>query len=155
MQLSVASWQVLHSVSGQGLPAWTLQAPPLQVSAPLQKSPSSQGAVLFGCAQFPAPSHWSSVHTFPSSVQSVPVGSKQLSVASWQVLHSVSGQGLPAWDEHVPALQVSFPLQKTPSSQGRMLSGLLQPTPIVHNVVRTDVCVTAQAVVRRSVTGAA
>ena len=75
-QLSVASWQVLHSVSGQGSPAWKEQLPPLQMSAPLQKMPSSHGLLLFGCAQAPAPSQVSLVHTFPSSVQAVPEGVK-------------------------------------------------------------------------------
>jgi hypothetical protein len=68
-QLSVFSWQVLHSVSAQGLP---------------------------GELQLPAPSHCSTpVQYKVSSRQAVPDGSKQLSVASWQVLQSVSGQGLP------------------------------------------------------------
>ena len=85
--------------------------PPLQVSAPLQKRPSSQDAVLAGMCAAPAPSQVSSVHTFPSSVQTVPAVSKQLSVASWQVLHSVSEQGFPACTVQAPPLQVSVPLQ--------------------------------------------
>src|SRR5262245_64296149 len=68
-QLSAASLQVsAHSGPPvQGLPTCT-QVPPLHVSGPLQKSPSSHGAVLFGCVQAPAPLHWSFVHALPSSV---------------------------------------------------------------------------------------
>src|SRR5262249_26866972 len=56
-----------------GSPACWPHAPPLHVSAPLQKTPSSHGAVLFGCAHVPDPSHWSLVQRFPSSAQALPV----------------------------------------------------------------------------------
>src|SRR5262245_20497830 len=48
VQVSVPSLQVLlHSgPAAHGSPAWTLQPPPEHVSAPLQNSPSSHGALL-------------------------------------------------------------------------------------------------------------
>jgi len=68
--------------------------------------------------QVPAPSHWSRVHSRPSLVHGVPAGSKQLSAASLQWLHSVSGHGFPVW-RHVPdPSQVSKPVQNRLSSQG-------------------------------------
>src|SRR5262249_62164593 len=60
-----------------GSPAW-VQAPPLQTSAPLQKRPSSHGAVLFGCVHVPVPLHRSSVHGLPSLVQAVPDASHEV-----------------------------------------------------------------------------
>jgi hypothetical protein len=52
----------------------------------------------------------------PSSVQGVPAGSKQESVGSQQLLHSLPGQGSPE-DAQVPApSQLSVPLQYRPSS---------------------------------------
>jgi len=50
---------------GHGSPECT-HDPPLQVSTPLQKSPSSQDTVLFRCVQVPAPLHTSVVQTLPS-----------------------------------------------------------------------------------------
>src|SRR5262249_59951702 len=74
-QLWAPSLHVLaHSgPPAHGSPAW-VQAPPLQTSAPLQKRPSSHGAVLFGCVHVPVPLHRSSVHGLPSLVQAVPGG---------------------------------------------------------------------------------
>jgi hypothetical protein len=48
-QLSAPSLQVSSQMPPpvQGSPAWTLQAPAVQLSAPLQKKPSLQAAVLF------------------------------------------------------------------------------------------------------------
>ena len=116
----------------QGSPAWTPQVPPLHVSAPLQKTPSSHGAVLLECAQLPEPLHWSLVQPLPSSVQAVPPGAKQSSAASSQVdAHSLPpAQGSPTWAPQLPAEQVSAPLQKTPSSQGAVLLAWTQvPAP--------------------------
>jgi len=59
---------------GHGLPLLT-QDPSMQLSSPLQNSPSSQEALLAGCVQVPDPSHWSSVHTFPSSGHGSPFAS--------------------------------------------------------------------------------
>src|SRR5439155_1380496 len=65
------------------------QVPPLQVSVPLQKRPSSQDAVFGVCAQVPAPLQVSSVQTLPSLVQAVPAAVWQLLAASLHVsLHS-------------------------------------------------------------------
>jgi len=77
VQLSAAS---LHdslqlpspSGPGHGFVPCTEQAPPEQVSLPLQKTPSLHGTVLFGCAHVPLPLHWSLVQTLPSSGQAVP-----------------------------------------------------------------------------------
>jgi hypothetical protein len=60
------------SAPGHGFPAWTVQAPATQVSAPLQNRPSLHGALLFGCVQLPAPLQMSFVQTFPSDVHGVP-----------------------------------------------------------------------------------
>ena len=46
-----ASGKLSPSGPGHGFPAWTLQLPPLQVSAPLQNSPSVQASLLFACVQ--------------------------------------------------------------------------------------------------------
>src|SRR5439155_11159840 len=117
-QLWAASLQVsLHSGPlAHGSPL-CVQTPPLQVSVPLQKRLSLQEAVLFGCVQAPAPLHTSSVQTLPSLVQAVPAAVWQLWADSLYVLlHSRPlAHGSPLC-VHVPALQVSVPLQKTPSS---------------------------------------
>jgi len=71
-----------------------------------------------GCAHAPAPSHTSSVQTLPSLVQGVAAAVWQLSAASLQLL---SHSGPPAHGSplcvQTPALQLSAPLQKSPSSQ--------------------------------------
>jgi hypothetical protein len=54
-------------------------APPEQASLTVQKSPSSHGAVLFGCVQTPAPLQTSLVHRLPSLAQALPDAS------NWQV----------------------------------------------------------------------
>jgi hypothetical protein len=80
---------------GHGLPLCAAQAPPLQVSTPVQNSPSVQG-VPFGSA----PVQVSPVSSHDSEQLSSPSGPRQ---------------GLPRWTEQLPALQVSEPLQNTPS----------------------------------------
>src|SRR5579862_6210627 len=119
-QLWFASLQVsAHSgPPAQGFPA-CVHVPPEHVSMPLQKIPSSHGFVLFTW-HAPAPSQWSSVHGFPSSVHGVMSGSKQLPAASLQVCaHSgPPAHGSPAWFVQPPApSHVSAPLQKVPSLQ--------------------------------------
>jgi hypothetical protein len=80
---------------GHGSPACTLQVPELQVSTPVQKSPSSQADPSgSGAVQLPATSlHDSAQLPSPSG----------------------PGHGSPAWTVHVPLLQVSAPSQNTPS----------------------------------------
>src|SRR5262245_28310140 len=79
---STQLWAASLHVCGQmgppahGLPACVLHAPPLQVSAPLQNSPSLQGAVLLVWTHAPAALQWSSVHGLPSLVQVALAGSK-------------------------------------------------------------------------------
>src|SRR5262249_38440118 len=118
-QLSAASLQLwAHSgPPAQGLPAWTVQLPPPHVSGPLQKRPSPRGAALWGCVRAPVVLLWSFVPSSPAVVQAVPAAAKQLSAASLQVAaHSgPPARGLPACVQ-VPPLQVSVPLQKSPSS---------------------------------------
>jgi len=70
-------------------------SPPEQVSLVVQAFPSSHGNVLLTCTQPLTGWQESSVQTFPSSQ----VG------------------GVPPWHVFVVELQVSAPLQKTPSSQ--------------------------------------
>src|SRR5262249_18373324 len=123
----------------QGSPAWAAQLPPLQVSAPLQNRPSSQGAVLLGCVQVPAPLHWSLVQPLPSSVHAVPDGAKQLSAASLQAdAHSAPpAHGSPAWTLQLPLLHASPPLQNSPASQGAVLFGCAQvPAPLHWSLVQ-------------------
>src|SRR5206468_488404 len=140
-QLSAASLHVdAHSAPpAHGSPACTPQLPPPQVSAPLQNSPSVQGAVLFGWAQVPAPLHWSLVQPLPSSVHATPTGAKQLSAASLHVdAHSAPpAHGSPACTPQLPPPQVSAPLQNTPSSQGAVLFGWAQvPEPLHWSLVQ-------------------
>src|SRR6185369_3023518 len=94
-----------------GSPACWEQVPPLQVSAPLQKTPSLQDTALFGCEQLPLPSQTSLVQPFASVVQTVPAATKQLSAASLQtLLHSVAPQA-PKWCVvQAVLLQLSLPL---------------------------------------------
>src|SRR5215831_6692751 len=82
VQPVVAGWKQFCAVSLQwlahseppvhGSPAWTLQPPPEQVSAPLQNIPSSQLAAFavcvhpFASAPGASGSHASLVQTFPS-----------------------------------------------------------------------------------------
>jgi hypothetical protein len=103
-----------------GSPEWTLHEPPLQVSLPLQNSVSSQGAVLLGWVQPPAPSQTSSVQPLLSELHGLPRGELQLWLVSPQLLaHSGPAMhGSPEWTLHEPSLQVSTPLQKSLSSQG-------------------------------------
>jgi hypothetical protein len=117
---SVSLQPSAHSVPpAQGSPVWFAHVPPLHVSLPLQNRPSLQGSALLTAAQFPAPSHSLSVHSLPSSVHEVPDATKQLSPLSLQEsAHSPPPlHGLPACMEQEPALQVSAPLQNTPSLQ--------------------------------------
>src|SRR5438045_835897 len=68
----------------------------LHDSGPLQAFPSSgQLSIVPVDLHDPLPSHWSTVHLLPSASHSVEDGSKQLCVASWQVLHCVPEQGSP------------------------------------------------------------
>jgi len=107
-QLSAPSSQLSEqfpSPSGplQGSPVWVEQVPPLQVSVPLQNNPSVH-ADPFGSA------------------------AKQLSAPSSQLseqLPSLSGpeHGSPACTEQLPPLQVSAPLQNSPSLHGAVLFG--------------------------------
>ena len=70
---------LLHSPPpAHGLTPDGVQVPPEHASIPLQKWPSSHGAVLFGCAHAPFPLHWSFVQGLPSSVQPVPAATSQL-----------------------------------------------------------------------------
>jgi hypothetical protein len=117
------------------LPEWLHTPAEEHVSMPLQKSPSSQDAPVFGgWKQAPSPSHWSFVHELLSPVQPVPAATAQLPlppVVSLQwLLHSPPpAQGLPAW-VHAPPLQTSAPSQKCPLSHGAALLGCVQaPAP--------------------------
>jgi hypothetical protein len=98
----------------------------LQVSAPLQNTPSSHEVPAVRLAQAagdaPALQYW---HGYPGravplvqhapSIQHDPAATSQRSADSLQVRH-VSGHGSPA-ETHVPdALQASTPVQNTPSS---------------------------------------
>ena len=65
--------------------------------------------------------------TMPPEVQEVAGGSKQVSVASWQVLHSVPEQGLSPNGPQTPLVQISEPLQNCPSLQGVPLTELPVP----------------------------
>ncbi len=66
VQASMAASQC--DIPGQGsTPSCTEQVPPPQLSAPLQRTPSSQAAALFVCVQLPAASQPSAVHGSPSS----------------------------------------------------------------------------------------
>src|SRR6185295_19274231 len=82
-----------------GSPACTAQLPPLHVSAPLQKVPSLQGALLFAWMQEPLPLQWSSVQTLPSLVHAAVAGRKQFCGPSLQRLaHSPPpAHGSPPW----------------------------------------------------------
>jgi hypothetical protein len=86
----------------------------------LQDDPSGRP----GCVQAPAPSHSSSVQVFASAVHGVPGASKQESASSSQAsAHSDPlMHGSPAWTSHAPPLQVSAPLQKSPSLQGPLFA---------------------------------
>jgi len=64
----------LHSAPPAHGSPLCVQTPPLQVSVPSQKSPSSQAAVFGVWAQVPEPLHMSSVQTLPSLLQPVPAG---------------------------------------------------------------------------------
>jgi len=56
-----------------------VHVPALQASFTVQKSPSSHGAVLFGCVHAPAPLQTSFVHRLPSLAHAEPDAS------NWQV----------------------------------------------------------------------
>jgi hypothetical protein len=98
-QFAAASLHELaHSAPpAQGSPAWP-QAPPLQVSTPLQKRPSSQGAVLFVCWQVPVPLQVSSVQALLSLVQALAAALKQFFAVSLHELLQATppAQGSPA-----------------------------------------------------------
>jgi hypothetical protein len=136
---------------GGGPPA---QAPPLQVSAVVQASPSLQGAVLLVFRQPVAGLQESLVQTFPSSqlaagpllqapplqasptVQASPSSQGAVLLAltqpvagsqesSVQVLLSSQFGGAPP--THAPALHVSAVVQASPSLQGTLLLAFTQP----------------------------
>src|SRR5262245_48893400 len=116
---------------------------PLQLSATSHSSAAGRQTVPAwpaGCTHVPSPSHWSSVHTLPSSAHAVPVRAKQLSAVSSQV-RAHSGppvHGSPACTLHVPLLHVSAPLQKRPSLHGAVLLGWTQvPVPLHWSSVHT------------------
>jgi hypothetical protein len=84
------------------------------------------------CAQAPAPSHASTLHGLPSVLHGVPLGSKQSSAASLQrSAHSDPAvHGSPVCPQ-VPPLQVSVPVQKSPSSHGAVFAGWMHvPVPL-------------------------
>jgi hypothetical protein len=86
-------------VSGkQGLPACEEQAPPLQLSEPLQKVPSLQPVPLGSAELQASPASLHEPAQFESDVFS-------------------GAHGSPAWFVQAPALQVSEPLQNAPSLQ--------------------------------------
>jgi len=101
-----------------GSPAWPAHVPPVQVSLPLQKAPSLQ----------PVPLGSAELQASPASLHEV---AQLLSVV-------LTGQGSPAWLEHVPPLHVSAPLQKVPSLQPVPLaSAALQASPAsLHEVAQ-------------------
>src|SRR5439155_24812850 len=82
-----------------------VQVPPLQVSVPLQKRPSSQDAVLGVCAQVPEPLQASSVQTLPSLVRAVSGAVAQVPSASSPLMV----QSAPA-SQAVPLCVVGRPL---------------------------------------------
>src|SRR5207253_5760459 len=92
-----SSQELLHCAV-HGLPACP-QTPRLQVSAPLQNTPSLHVPVLFACWQLPpaATLHVSVVHGFASS------------------------QGFVTPPPQTPRLQCSLTVQNAPSSQGAVL----------------------------------
>jgi len=139
-QSCAASLQVLsHSAPPVHGSPLCVQAPPLQVSVPLQKRPSLHGAVFFGCVHAPAPLHTSSVQTLPSLVQAVPAPAWQSWAASLhELLHSAPPvHGSPLCVQ-VPPLQVSVPLQKSPSSQEAVFGVCAQvPAPLQASSVQT------------------
>jgi hypothetical protein len=76
-------------------------------------------------AHTPEPSHWSPVEHGLLVSQALPAGSgamQALALSSHPSAQfaspSAPGHGFPEWTLHVPAEQVSVPLQKIPSSQG-------------------------------------
>src|SRR5437763_1525485 len=93
-----------------------VHVPPLHVSVPLQKSPSSQEAVFGVCAQVPAPLQASSVQTLSSLVQAVPAAVWQAAAAS---LQGASRAGPPAQGAarcvQMPAPEGAGPWQKPPA----------------------------------------
>jgi len=130
---------LLHSAPPAHGSPLCVQVPPLQVSVPLQKNPSSQEAVFGVCAQVPEPLQASSVQTLSSLVQAVPAAVWQVAAASLQVLlHSAPpAHGSPLCVQ-VPPLQVSVPLQKNPSSQDAVFDVCAQvPEPLHTSSVQT------------------
>jgi hypothetical protein len=117
----------------------TLQVPALQVSAPLQNTPSSQGSVLLGWMQAPRPLQISVVQTLPSSPHGVVIGWSQVSPTSSQMSpHSAPpAQGSPELT-HAPAAQVSIPEQNKLSLHGNVLSVVTHAPVALHcSVVQT------------------
>src|SRR5262249_20208424 len=127
----VAALQTWH---GWQVVVAPVQTPPLQLPLAVHALASPQAPPSFpaGCSHAPAPLHWSSVHTLPSSVHDVPLGLKQsLAVSSQRFAHSGPPvHGLPAC-VHTPPLQTSAPSQKSPSSHGAVLFGWMHvPAPL-------------------------
>jgi hypothetical protein len=86
------------------------QAPLTQVSAPLQKAPSSQSAFAVHVA-----THSLSVHTSPEAQSSLPSHSTHSSVASRQTGVAPEHGSGPSWQ--APFTQTCVPSQKSPSPQ--------------------------------------
>ena len=134
-QLSVASLQVsAHSVPPvHGSPAWT-QAPPLQVSVPLQNNPSLHDAVLFGLEQ-PTPAVQTSfVQTFPSLQAALFAVATQFPAAQESFVHAIPSL-------HVLVLSLALthePFEQTssvhglPSVQVFVLSAVPRQAPFLH-----------------------
>src|SRR5262245_4099800 len=105
-QLSATSLHVSEqsaSPSGptHGSPLLMVHAPPEPVSGPVQTRPSSHAELLFGWSHTPAPSHWSSVQTLPSSVHGVPESLSGCTQAP-EPLHWSSVHSLPSSVQAVP-----------------------------------------------------
>ncbi len=121
MQMSFASSHTWCGV--QGSPACAEQLPPAQVSLPLQKIPSLQGAVLLAWTQPDVGLQESSVQGLWSS-QTRGVPTRQPTSGSQvsrplQTLPSSQTRGGPP--RQTPPEQASYVVQALPSSQGAVL----------------------------------
>jgi hypothetical protein len=95
-----------------------MHVPPPQVSVPLQKAPSSHGAVLLACVQRPiATLQLSVVQGLPSPHSLATVHSTQRSPDSMHIVRGGVVHGLPGLMQ-APPEQRSIPVQKAPSGQG-------------------------------------
>ena len=88
----------------------------------MQTEPSEQGALFDPCRHDPAPSHRSSVQTFPSLVHAVPAASKvHVALQQSPPLVLPSSQASPGATTPLPhALIVQFTSQPSPSSRSRI-----------------------------------